>query len=182
MPQKKKSRNSPLRGDINADYLYMLVTADEFECPMMVSKTCEDMASHLGRSLDSLRSTISHGGIVKFNGARCVVKVVKVGERRKKSILILLIKAGEEPKFIRIKNTDSAISELIGGEPDYQNTIRHNVIISKNSVYEGPENRTLFGKKYTGTVIVAGIGENDELTDVKLSTGSLPLFMKLAGA
>lgn len=182
MPSTKRARNSPIKADIKAEYLYMLVTADKYECPMIVTRTADDMAARLGRTLESVRSTMSKGQIVKFNGTRCVFKVVKVGNRRKQNIKIMLIKAGEAPSFIRIRNTDSAINELIGTDLDYEEVSRNNVIISRRSLYDLPKNMTLFGKEYHGDIIIAGITNNEELTDVRINEATLPLFLKLAGA
>lgn len=176
---KSKARKSPIRRDISAEYLWMLVTDDEYECPVCVCKSFEDLCDKLGRTQETLHSSISRNSTTIFNGQRCRYKVLKVGPKRKRKLNILLIRAGEEPKFMRINNSDKAIAELIGGYADYHDAPRNNVIISGYPSYEGPLNQKLFGTEYHGTLIVAGISDG-ELTDVRLSEATLPLFMKMA--
>lgn len=59
------------------DYVWMLVTKDEFELPVLVCDDCTELSVRSGYSLDVIHSTINH---CKNNGYFCKFKKVYIGD------------------------------------------------------------------------------------------------------
>lgn len=64
------------------DKVYMLVTADEYELPMIVEPCLADIARRLGIPWNTLHCAISRGYVlrnVRWNGKKCRVRRVELG-------------------------------------------------------------------------------------------------------
>ncbi|MEA4922182.1 MAG: hypothetical protein VB031_02305 [Eubacteriaceae bacterium] len=58
--------------------IYMAVTADKYELPTMVADSSKELAGMLGRTVNSVRSHISHTKEGIVNGKRCGEKLIVV--------------------------------------------------------------------------------------------------------
>lgn len=57
--------------------LYMLVSDDEYEFPLIICDSCEELAQKIGKSANAIRSAISHSK----NNNHCIYRKVTYEEQ-----------------------------------------------------------------------------------------------------
>ena len=58
-------------------YIYMVVTNDKYELPLIVSESIIDIARYTGRTIESIYSSLAH----YYNGRRnCNIRRIEVDE------------------------------------------------------------------------------------------------------
>lgn len=63
----------------NFEYIWMKITTDEYELPMAVAGTCEELAELLGITKNTIQSMRSH---YKRDGRKCPYILVKIPKRK----------------------------------------------------------------------------------------------------